>query len=455
MTPLPAHDTTAERALLGALLLSGNAYYEIEDIVTPGDFYTPAHQILFDIIADLVTSGRPVDLVAIANVLETTGKLDMVGGGVDLLDMTATTPAISNVAHYARIVADMAMARRIAGVAREIQSLAVSAANDVEAAVDRCGRLVDELASSQTRATLPTIAEVVGRYRETMDHPVESVPTGFAELDNVIGGWTKGDLNIVGAPSGGGKTSLLISAAMSACTAGRPVLFHTLEMSADELQHRMIAALTGIPLHKIVRRSMTAGERARRDDALNTITGWPLFIVDDPQPTWAQMKANARSIRRIYGEIGVGFFDYLQLKGPEPGEKSDARYVEVGTVSRNFKAIARNTNMSWVAGVQLNNASLKRSDRRGQIDDIRESSAPYHDSSVAIFLYREGFYNRIGDQAADNATELIVRKQRNGPAPRTVSVDWVPDLAMFRGRDALDRPPQFQTFANATLPTDE
>lgn len=448
--PLPPHDTKAERALLGALLLSRDAYYEIEDIVGPNDFYTPVHQTLFEVIADLVTGGHPVDMVAIANVLETSGKLDMVGGGVDLLDMTATTPAISNAPHYARIVANMATARRIASVGREIQAIGMGNPDDIETAVDRCGRLVDDLASTQTRAALPTIAEVVGRYRETMDHPVESVPTGFAELDKVIGGWTKGDLNIVGAPSGGGKTSLLISAAMSACTAGRPVLFHTLEMSAEELQHRMISALTGIPLHKIVRRSMTGSERTQRDAALNTITEWPLFIIDDPQPTWAQMKANARAIRRIYGEIGVGFFDYLQLKGPEPGEKSDARYVEIGTVSRNFKTMARVTDMSWVAGVQLNNASLRRSDRRGQIDDIRESSAPYHDSSVAIFLYREGFYNPTGDAAIDNQTEVIVRKQRNGPAPRTILVDWKPDLALFQGRDVLDRPHQFQTFADAS-----
>lgn len=447
MNTIP-HNTTAERAVLGAMLLPGNAVSDCEEIgLTPDHFYSPANKQIFQAITDLVEAGSTVDVVTVAQRLEDLDMMDIIGGPGVLLELQSTTPAIASAAHYGGIVIDHAIRRRVIAVGHEIAALGQNDRSDVETTVDHAGQLVDELTTTHARADLPPIGSTLNDYRVHMDVPVESVPTGFAALDRLIGGWTKGSLNIVGAPSGVGKTSLLVATSIASCQAGRPVLFHTLEMSAEEVIDRVVAVMAGIDLSKLTRRQMTNTERRRRDQALEVVAGWPLYIDDNPTPTMSAMKANARTIRRAHGDVGVCIVDYIQLMKDDDA-KGENRQAEVAAVSRNLKIVARAANMAVTAGIQLNNAALSRADRRPHIQDLRESSAPYHDSSVVLFIYRDGYYTPVGD-ATDNETELIVRKQRNGPVG-TIRVDWMGEYSTFRGREALDRPPQFSTFADAS-----
>ena len=451
MSDVPLSNLGAERSLLGAMLLSGDAVIDVESIVAPGDFYAPAHQMVFQTICQLTDDGTTVDVVTVAEALDRRGRLADIGGPAVLLDLQATTPAISNAAHYATIVAQLATLRRLGGVGREIAALSLEV-TDVDQALDRAGRLVDDLAARTAGADLPTIARVVDSYREHMDTPVPSVPTGFAGLDAMIGGWMKGSTNLVGAPSGVGKTSLLVRSTIESCRAGRPVLFHTLEMSEAEVIDRIVSVLSTVPLDKLTRRSMTVPQRQARDEALNEVTSWPLFIVDEPQPTMAMMKSHARSIKRIHGDLGVIMFDYLQLYKPEAQQRNESRQVEVANASRDLKILARTVDAPVVLGVQLNNAAVGRADRRPHMQDLRESSAPYHDASVVLMLYRRGFYDPVGDET-DNETELIIRKQRNGPTG-IVPVTWVKKYSTFQGQGGPLTARQFQTFAGAALGED-
>lgn len=422
-SPLPCN-IRAEESLVGAMLLSVEAIEDAIGVVDVSHFYHPSTRDVFDSILAVYESGSSVDAVTVAEELNRAGRLEAIGGPAVLMDWQATTPAISNAQHYAGIIESHARLRRMVSVGQQISSLGMSSPDDVDGAVTNAERLVDDLAASASRATVRPVAMALSEYRANMDTPLPTVPTGYAGLDDVIGGWLKSHLNLVGAPSGVGKSIVLNGTTIASCEAGRPTRVNNLELSFEEVINRLVAVKGNIDLARLTRRTLTRSERERRDAALAVVESWPLYIDDDPAPTLASMRSAAREIKREHGEVGLWVFENLQLWKPTPGT---SRQAEVAEASRTLKVFAKTVDVPVVVAVQLNNMATGRSDKRPKMQDIRESSAPYHDASVVVFLYREGFYD-----TCDNPyhTEMIVEKQRNGPRD-SVTVFWNPPIGAF------------------------
>jgi replicative DNA helicase len=426
-THIPPHNLQAEESVIGAMLLSRDAIEDVVGLIDTLDFYDSNHRHVFDAIMAVVESGSTVDPVTIADELTRTGLLAEIGGPGALLDFQARCPAISNVRNYVSIVADHSALRQMITVGQQMMSSGFDMPEDVPSAIEACGRLVDDLAAGVSRLDGRTLADVLAEFRAEMDSPIATVPTGFAGLDHMIGGWTKGDLNMIGAPSGVGKSCAMTLTINAAGDDGRPTRVNNLELSEAEIINRLIALRKQIDLSRLMRRTLTRTERVRRDEALTEIGSWPLELDCDPDPTLAGMKAAARRMRRNHGDVGLWVLENIQLW--KPG-KAFSREAEVAMASRELKKFAKTEGVPVVAAVQLNNNAFSRPDKRPQMNDMRESTAPYHDSSVVVFLYREGFY---GQAESPMETQLIVRKQRNGPTGAVV-VDWVPQWATFASR---------------------
>jgi replicative DNA helicase len=430
VTLTPPHNLNAEEALLGAMLLSRDAIDDTYDLITAEDFYNPAHGHTFTAINDLYEQGAPVDPVTVADELRRVGLLDVTGGHVALLDLQANTPAISNARRYARIVTELATCRAAVKAGTRLSSLGYS--GDATAVIDRTPGLMEAVVTGATDTTARFAPTLVSAYRQQMDLPFDGVPTGFPGIDDRVGGWLKGEMNLLGAISGGYKSSALIVSMIAACRAKRPVLAFSLEMPEAQVLNRMIAVIGQIELWKLTRRALSKTERTRREVALKEIETWPLVVDDDQAPTLPGMKAKARLMAREFGEVGLCAFDYLQLWKPTSSEN---RQAEVTEASRLLKGFAKEYRVPVLAAVQLNNLATTRVDRRPQRQDIRESTTPYHDAAVVVFLYREGQYNT--ECATPDLVELIIDKNRNGE-PGTEYADRVARWATLSGRQATN-----------------
>lgn len=423
---VPPSNLRTEESLLGAMLLSREAIDDVYDLIAAESFYKPAHGHLFTAIIDLYEQRAPVDAVTVADELDRRGLLDVVGGRAVLLDFQATTPAISNAHQYARTITEKATCRAAITAAAKLSSLGYG--GDAALVIDKAPSLLEDVVSGATDTTARFAPTLVAAYREQMDLPFDGVPTGFPGIDERTGGWLKGELNLLGAISGGYKSSALTVSMIAACRAKRPVLGFSLEMPEAQVINRMIAVIGQIELWKLTRRALSKAERIRREVALKEIETWPLVIDDDGAPSLAGIKAKARQMTREHGEVGLCAFDYLQLWKPSSSEN---RQSEVTEASRLLKGFAKDYRVPVLAAVQLNNLATARADRRPQRQDIRESTAPYHDAAVVVFLYREGQHN--SECETPDLVELIVDKNRNGE-PGTEYADRVARWATLSGR---------------------
>lgn len=429
---LKANPLRAEALLLSTLMFHADAWPEIEGELSAEDFHSSAHAIVFTAIEAIADDVALADPTLVTEYLSRKGRLDLVGGVPGMMDITGNVSNRSNLKAYTEIVASHATMRAAERAGRQIQALADGDIDNIDDVLTQSAALVDGLAEKASRATVRTISQTLAAYRAQMDLPSNAVTTGFAELDELTGGYPVGDLTIVGAASGHGKTSLVVVSALAALKAGRPVVFNALEMSEVQLINRLVSIITGVDLQKLTLKRMTQSERKLRNQAVDLIDTWPLVVDEDPNVSTSAMKSHARHMRREFGEIGLWVFDYAQLWTPKL-TKAHSRQEEVAEASRWLRRFAKNEGVALAAAVQLNNASASRSDKRPQQYDIRESAALFHDAALAVFAYRPAAYGEMSESGNENETEFIVRKQRNGPTDK-VLVDWVPHMATFVGR---------------------
>lgn len=428
----------AEELLIATLMVNADAMADIDGIIDHNDFYATHTRLIFEAITTVAEHVAMPTAPIVAEELTRTGNLQTVGGVDQLLRISELWSPRSNLVALAETIVDHAVLRAIKRVAQQVDELAGMTGNSDEA-VNQATKLVDGLTAKASRSNVRTIGDVIGDYRKHMDQPFQAVPTGFAALDALTGGWTPGDLNIIGAPSGHGKSSVANVSVIASCKAGRPTVLQTLELSETEASNRLVAVLAQVDLAKLTRKSLTKPERAARDTALDIIESWPLVIDVDSDPTIGAMRAKARFVRREYGSAGLWVFDHIQhSKALAPGAQSKREQVD--EVSAELKNFAKREDVPMVATVQLNNASANRSDKRPQQYDIRESAAPFHYASVALFAFRPAKVGMFVDD--ENEAELIVRKQRNGPEG-VVPVDWVGPYATYvgRGHTSTSSPP--------------
>jgi replicative DNA helicase len=423
---VPPHNLPAEESVLGASLLSRDAIGAVsEQGLRPEDFYRPAHQHVFDAIRALYATGAPADTITVADELRRAGLLEQIGGTEVLHALQNATPAISNAAHYARIVQDTALLRRLIHVAGDIAEMAYGEPDDVTKAVDEAEskvfKIADDRITDSTQLLSESIKGVMDRLEETFARgdSITGTATGYDDLDALLSGLQSSTLNIVGARPAMGKTALGLGIATHvAQKTALPVLVFSLEMGHHELTQRILSSEAQVDSMKIRNGRLSESDWALIGRAIGRLEV-PLFLDDNPRVTVMEIRAKARRLKARHGGLALIVIDYVQLMSG--GETAENRQLEVSEISRNLKILARELGVPIVALSQLSRGLESRSEKRPMLSDLRESGSLEQDADVVMFLYRDEVYNT--DSPDKGSAEVIVAKHRSGPIG-TVRLVW-------------------------------
>ena len=411
---MPPQDLDAERSVLGAMMLSPAAIGAAAEVLRPGDFYRPAHQAVYDCILDLYNRGEPVDSVTLGDELSRSGTLARVGGLPYLHTLIATVPTAANVSHYAQIVAAKAVLRRIIEASTRAIQMAQSGEGDVEHVVDR---VQAEMHAATERATSHDYV-FVGELAEAMlemfhDRTEQQEPpgllTGLADLDAMTGGLRGGQMEIIAARPGGGKSTLGLDFARScSIRQGLTSVIFSLEMGRDEIMERLYAAESKVRLEDIRNGNLDDNAFVRLANATDRINTAPLVIDDSPNLTMSEIRAKARRLKQTH-DLRLIIVDYLQLM--TSGKRVESRQQEVSEFSRQLKLLAKELDVPVVAISQLNRAVEERADKRPMMSDLRESGSLEQDADMIMLLYRGDLYD---PDSNPGEAEIHLAKHRGG-----------------------------------------
>jgi replicative DNA helicase len=428
---VPPHNLEAEESLLGAMLLSRDAVAVALEHCRAEDFYRPSHSHVFAAATSLFAKGEPIDTVTVAEELRRAGLLELVGGTAALVALQANTPAISNAARYARIVAENALLRRLIVVANEIAEMAYDVPDDVVAAVDRAEAMVFDVASRHQSDTVRALKDLLAASLDQLEQlydrgeAVTGVPTGYQDLDEHLAGLQPSNLVVVGARPSMGKTAFALGMAAHAALTGTPVLFCSLEMSHLEIASRVLCAEARVDVSRMRNGRLADSDWPRISSAIGRLGNAPLYIDDNPNLTVMDIRAKARRLRSGEG-LGLVVVDYLQLMTGRSAAEN--RQVEVSEISRGLKILARELEIPVVALSQLSRGLESRADKRPMLADLRESGSIEQDADVVMFIYRDEVYNP--DSPDRGTAEVIIAKHRNGPTG-VVQLAFVGNYARF------------------------
>ncbi|MBS1836857.1 MAG: replicative DNA helicase [Actinobacteria bacterium] len=376
---IPPHSIDAEQSLLGAMLLSEQAISAVADIVSEDDFYKPAHRHVFAAIQALYGAGQGVDPVTVADELDTAGVLEAIGGPATLVSLQARTPAITNAEHYARIVEEKALLRRLIFTANEVAELGYQPLDDIEKTIDTAESLVFGVAQRRTADTLSELSPLLDRSLEQLEmlyergDAITGTPSGYTDLDHMLAGLQPGALLVVGARPAMGKTAFALGiAAHAAVREQLPVLFFSLEMGHLELTQRLIAAEARVDSGKIRTGRLTDADWSKITKAMGRLGEGKLWIDDNPALTLMEIRSKARRLQdRLDTKLGLIVVDYLQLM--QGRNSAESRQVEVAEISRGLKVLARELGCPVMALSQLSRQLELRADKRPMLADLRES----------------------------------------------------------------------------------
>lgn len=416
----PPHDLEAERAVLGGMLLSPGALGDVVEALTPhgggAAFYRPAHATIYAALLGLYGRGERADPITAAAELTRRGEIERVGGPGYLHSLVQATPTAANAEYYAQIVTDRAALRRLVEAGTRITQMGYAAEGEVGEIQDAAGAEFNSAVSVQEDADSAPIGDdweaMVDALQELETNGrAMGVPTGFVDLDSVLFGLHPGQMVIVAGRPALGKSTLAVDMARScAIKHRRPAAFFSLEMSRQEVQHRVMSAEAGIALHHI--RGGTMGNSWDRWAAeQDRVTAAPLIIDASPGQTVMQIKAKCRRMQQR-GGLDLVVIDYLQLL-TTGGRRAENRQVEVSEMSRALKLMAKELGVPVVVLAQLNRGPEQRTDKKPMLSDLRESGALEQDADVVILLHREDAYDAETPRAGE--ADLIVAKHRNGP----------------------------------------
>ena len=416
---VPPQHIEAEESLLSAILVDNTALLEVVETLAPSDFYRTAHQKIFAAMSDLFNRGEPVDVVTLNNNLKEKGQLEAVGGPVYLARLLDAVPLAVNAQHYARIVHDKAVLRRLIEKANAITKRCFQEQGGADDIIDFAEASIFEVTEKKARQAFYPLSKLIDSNIDFLEEKqknkslVTGVPTGFSHLDNLTSGLQNSDLIILAARPSMGKTALALNIARNAAVdAGVPVAIFSLEMSKEQLSLRLLCAEARIDSSRLRSGFFSMEDWERLTDAAGVLSAAPIFIDDSPSLSAMEVRAKARRLK-MDKNIGLIIIDYLQLmQGRVSAERRD---LEISEISRSLKALAKEINLPVIALSQLNRMLEQRNDRRPRLSDLRESGALEQDADVVAFIYRDEVYNKEENNPHKGTAEIILAKQRNGP----------------------------------------
>ncbi len=431
MTP---SNVEAEEAVLGSVLINPDALFDVATFLKPEDFFLVKNGWVWEAILGVHERRDPIDFLTITAELERQGHLSEIGGPVYVSRLMDAVPSAIHAEAYGRLVEQAALRRRLLGAASQIAQLAYNEAENVEVVLDRAEQALFGVSERRLTRDLEPIRDIVNRYFDHVQKLSDrrdallGVPLGFQLLDSLLGGLQRSDLVVVAGRPGMGKTGFLLGSAPHAARHFRQrVAVFSLEMSAEQVVGRMVAAETGIDSQRLRRGALREDEWGLFTEATARLADSLIFIDDTPSITPLQLRTKCR---RLYAEYGLDLIvlDYLQLMSGD--FRSENRVQEISYISRHLKGLARELNVPVMAAAQLSRAVEQRQDKRPMLSDLRESGSIEQDSDVVMFIYRDDYYNKEASEKP-NIAEIAIAKHRNGPTGMA-ELFFQKELAQFR-----------------------
>jgi len=416
-------DPQAEQSVLSAMLLSPDAFQECLLEVTDSDFYIPSNRVVFQTMRKLFDNNQPVDPVTLADALKSEGQLERVGGMGFLLDLANAPFALTSWRRHAEILRRDATLRQMIAASAQISALAFDAPEDTKEVVDQAERMLLSVTDRGVRSSYSTLQEIMEQLYNDLGEQAESgsdtmgIETGFPGLDSRLLGLRGGQMVVIGARPGVGKTSFCLNLAVNAAEAGATVALFSLEMSKVEIAQRLLAARAIIRLTDIRSANIKPNQWPQILEATEDLRNLDILIDDTPGTTVTEIRAKAR--RMLHNKPnGIVIIDYLQLLStPAGANRNDNRATLVGEMSRGIKIMAKDLDVPVVALSQLNREVEGRTGKRPQLSDLRESGSIEQDADIVILLDRSSTPEEAErkDRPAEGVTQFIIAKNRSGP----------------------------------------
>lgn len=416
---VPPQNLEGEVALLGAIMLNPEVMYDIMDIVKSASFYSERHRIIFESMLDLFNKATPIDIISLSSKLKDDGQIDRIGGAIYLTKILEAVPSSTNAKHYAEIVQKNYLLRSLINAAHHIGELGYNTNDDIEGILDRAEKKIFEVTNVNMSNSFVAIKENLTDAWERIDklhnegQEFRGIPTGFTSLDNKLSGLQPSDLIILAARPSMGKTSLALDIArQAAIKGGVPVGIFSLEMSAQQLIDRMLAAEAQVDAWKLRTGKLTNEKDFDRiRDSLDRLSNAPIYVDDQPGNNIIKMRSVARRLKSEKG-LGLIIVDYLQLMNPTQSKNSDNVVQQITEISRSLKHLARELDVPVLALSQLSRAVEQRGGKP-RMSDLRDSGSIEQDADVIMFIHREDKYDKESERK--NIAEIIIDKHRNGP----------------------------------------
>lgn len=428
------HSASAEQAVIGSMLIDTRCIPDVIERLKGAEFYIQQNRDIFETIYAMFSYGQTIDPITVLDQMKTRGVFRETSTAY-IAELMRITPTAANVLEYAAIVSDRALLRNLATAADEINTLVYEGTGEAENMLEAAERKIYALRQGRVVGGLVPISTVVQTVYSNLSEAASSgqkipgLSTGLNDLDRYILGLNKGELILIAARPGMGKTSIALNIAMNvAKKSGKTVAVFSLEMSREQLVSRLLAGEGLVPSQNLLTGQLNSDEWKRIAAAAQVLSATDMRIDDNPMLSVSDMNAQCRRI----SNLGLVVIDYLQLMQSAGGDSrkyaGENRQQVVSDISRMLKIMAKELNVPVICLSQLSRASEGRPNKRPMLSDLRESGAIEQDADVVIGLYREGYYNAECEEP--NASEAIVLKNRKGQTG-TVKLAWLAEYTTF------------------------
>ncbi|MBQ9418963.1 MAG: replicative DNA helicase [Synergistaceae bacterium] len=417
------HSPEAERAVLGACLLSKDALGKAIEILKPDDFYDINNKIAYEILMEMYSSDKPIDFVTFSEEMKAKGVYERLGGQPFLAELNSDIAVTANVMYHSSIVREHSVRRRLIEAGRQIISLAFQNDKTTTEIINDIEKLIFEAAQNRSSSDFRHVRDIISpvfvnieeRYKQT-DTFVAGYPSGFSDLDEYTGGFQPGSLNIIAARPSMGKTAFALNIAQFGGGENNiPVLIFSLEMPAEQLVLRMLAAESRVNLSELHTGTFDTTAFGYAREACDALIKRDIYINDDSALTAMDFRTRCRRFKTKHPDLGLIIVDYLQLMSTGTVNINNGRQQEVAEISRMLKAVARELNCPVIALSQLSRAAEQRTEKKPQLSDLRDSGAIEQDADVVMLMFREDYYSdNEQNDLQDSKADIRVAKNRNG-----------------------------------------
>ena len=416
LTRIPPHDDDAELAVVSSMLFDRDALVTAYEAIKADDFYRPDFKAVFEAMAELFVTSKPVDLVTLKSKLEERDMFDRIGGRDMLAIIAGSVSTAVNIKHYCDIVSNKAMLRRLIKAADDIAGASYEGTQSIDDIMEQAEKQLIEISQHRNTSEFTHIHDALVSSVETLEetfragNKITGIPTGFTDLDNKTSGLHPSDLILLAARPSMGKTVIGLNIAQHAAVRQNvPVAIFSLEMSTAQVVSRMLCAEAMVDASKLRTGQLDRNDWEKIANAIGPLSEAPIYMDDTPGISPAEVRAKCRKLKLEKG-LGLIVIDYIQLMSGS--KRTDSRQQEISEISRALKGIARELEVPLIALAQLSRACEQRADHHPMLSDLRESGAIEQDADLVGFIYRDEYYNP--DTEKKGIAEIIIAKQRNG-----------------------------------------